>query len=207
MSGPLAILVVLSAAASGLVAPNLLHDLGSKPGVARFAGGAIGGLAYLLAVLLLEPIPAIVLSASATILVVLLRLRFKDGLRGVAAGSSGGRYAEVTFLATATLSLSAGWGLLGSPAVAFVPIAFVAWGDNLAGLVRALTGARLAPAVAMLVACLAVALPVLGLALAALAALVATGLETARPPLPRPLDDNVLIVGSSLYLLAALGAG
>jgi len=204
LSEPLAILLVVTTAASALVVPNLQHDLGSKPGFARFAGGAIGGLGYFLAVLILESLPAIFLSVSATILVAFLRVGFRGSLRGVIAKDGGGRHAEITFLATATLSLCAGWGLLGSPAIAFVPIAFIAWGDNLAGLIRTETGARLVPAVGMLVVCLAVAVPALGAAPAALAALVATGLETARPPLPRPLDDNVLIVSSSLVVLVLM---
>lgn len=103
-------------------------------------------------------------------------------------------------------SIAVGWGLLGDRWLAFVPIAFMAWGDNAAGIVRAgfLTGRERDPwpSTAMLAVCLGAAALYQPYWIGALGAVAATAAERFRP-IAHPLwDDNWAIVAASLSVMA-----
>ena len=105
-------------------------------------------------------------------------------------------------------SLAVGWGLLGDPWLSFLPIAFMAWGDSAAGLLRATIWRRnvgsLWPCLAMLGACLAAAAHFEPYWIGALGALAATVAERHRPTALVVWDDNLHVVVISLAIMAAL---
>ena len=112
-----------------------------------------------------------------------------------------------------TVSLAIGWGLLGDRWLAFLPIAFMAWGDSVAGLVRATVWrggmARISPSMAMLGVCLATALLFQPYWIGALGAIVATAAERFRLIAHRLWGDNwvpddPVIVAASLTVMVAL---
>lgn len=195
-------------ALAGLVASNLMFDRGVDPSLSRRVPGALGGVAFLAAVLWLDPWAAVAVSGVLTLFTLVLRLGFRRGLRGVRGSFSTQAYAEVTFPLAGTFSLAIGWGLLGDRWLAFVPIAFMAWGDNVAGLARATIWqgyrARRWPSMAMLGVCLATALLFEPFWMGAVGALVATAAERFRPTAPRAWDDNLIVVALSLAVMAVL---
>src|SRR6476620_10045371 len=88
--------LVVAVGLAGLLGARFLRDRGLDPSVSRRLGAACGGAAYLLAVLRLDAFPAIALAVGMAALVVLLRLRRADLLRGVAAPAAS-RWGEVAF--------------------------------------------------------------------------------------------------------------
>lgn len=195
-------------ALAGLVASNVMFDRGVDPSLSRRVPGAVGGVAFLVAVLWLDPWAAAAVSGVLTLFVLVLRLGFRRGLRGVRGSFSTQAYAEVTFPLAGTVSLAVGWGLLGDRWLAFVPIAFMAFGDNVAGLARATIwqGARgrIWPSMAMLGVCLATAVLFEPFWVGAVGALVATAAERLRPTSPRAWDDNLIVVALSLAVMGVL---
>ena len=148
-------------ASAGLVASNLLYDRGVANALSRYVAPILGGVAFLVAVLWLDPWTAASLSGVLTLCILALRLGFRRGLRGVEGNLPTQAWAEVSYALAGTASLVVGWGLLGDRWLAFLPIAFMAWGDSIAGLARATIWrgnvASIWPSVAMLVVCIAAA--------------------------------------------------
>jgi dolichol kinase len=107
-----------------------------------------------------------------------------------------------------TASLAIGWGLLGNKWLAFAPIAFMAWGDNTAGLARATVWRGKAmsmwPSVVMLGTSLVVATLFQPYWIGALGAVVATAAERFRPIVHGLWDDNWVVVAVSLSVMAVL---
>ena len=107
-----------------------------------------------------------------------------------------------------TASLAVGWGLLGDRWLAFLPIAFMARGDNAAGLARATIGhlasANLWPSVAMLGVCLAAAALYQPYWIGAVGAVIATAAERRRPIVHAIYDDNLHVVAVSLAVMGVL---
>ena len=207
MNEAFGVAVVLITAGLGLLAPNLLYDRGLPGALSRCVGAALGGLAFLLAVLLLHPWTAVLLSFFAAASIAALRLCFRRGLRGVRGVTRSRDWSEITFPVSASFSLLAGWALLDDRWLAFVPIAFVAWGDNAAGFTRAFarnTAKPALPSLAMFGVCLALAAFVEPYRAGAAAAAAATLLERYRPETRNLLDDNWLIVSVSFLVIAAL---
>lgn len=203
-----AVSAIVLLALAGLVASNLMFDRGVDPSLSRRVPGALGGVAFLASVLWLNPWVAVTVSAVLTLFILALRLGFRRGLRGVRGSFSTQAYAEVTFPLAGTISLAVGWGLLGDKWLAFVPIAFMAWGDNVAGLARATIWrgyrARTWPSIAMLGVCLATAVLFEPFWMGAAGALTATAAERFRPTAPRAWDDNLLVVALSLAVMGVL---
>ena len=199
---------VVTLATVGLLASNILFDKGLDSSLSRRVPGALGGFAYLIAVLWLDPWTAISLSAALGILIIVLRLGFRRRLRGVAGNLPTQALAEITFPIAGTAALAIGWGLLGNRWLAFVPIAFMAWGDNVAGLVRAYTWDRnvmsVWPSIAMFGVCLLAANLFHPYWIGALGALVATLSERYRPMVTPLWDDNLHVVAISLAVMAVL---
>lgn len=197
---------IVSLAFSGLVASNLLYDRGVPSSVSRCVASALGGVAFLLAVVGLNAWTAIALSGVLALFVVSLRLGFRRGLRGARGNLPSQAWAEVTYAMAGTASLAIGWGLLGDRWLAFVPIAFMAWGDNVAGLARATLWrgkvASLWPSFAMLGVCLTAAALFQPYWVGAIGAAVATAAERYRPRIASGWGDNLNVVAASLLAMA-----
>lgn len=194
---------------AGLIGSNVLLDLGLDRAIARAFASAVGGAAFLIAVMTMDPWVAVAVALAMAGLLLSLRLRHRQGLRGSEGSRSGQAWSQVTYAAAGIASLAIGWGILGDRWLAFLPIAFVAWGDAAAGLARETVwkGRVLSwwPSVVMLAICLISAALFQPYWVGATGALVATVAERRRPKLGVLWDDNVNIVvasGATLVLLA-----
>ena len=199
---------VVALALAGLVVSNLLHDLGVANSRSRYVAPILGGVAFLVAVLWLDVWTATVLSGAMALFILAVRLRFRRGLRGVEGNLPTQAWAEVTYAMGGTVSLAAGWGVLGDRWLAFLPIAFMAWGDSTAGLLRATIWrgnvASIWSSVTMLGVCLAAAAFYQPYWIGALGALVATAAERRRPMVLIVWDDNLHVVAASLAVMGVL---
>ena len=194
--------------AAGLASSNLLYDRGVPNTVSRYVAPLLGGVAFLVAVLWLEAWTAIVLSGAMTISILVLRLGFQRGLRGVRGNLPSQAWSEVTYSLAGTAALAIGWGLLGDRWLAFAPIAFMAWGDSVAGIARASIWrgnvASLWPSMAMLGICLATAALYHPYWIGAIGAIVAAAAERRRPMVHALWDDNMHVVAASLAVMGTL---
>ena len=198
----------------GLAISNLLYDHGVPGRLSRRVAPALSGVGYLIAVLWLEVWTAVILSGLLVLGVLAVRLSFRRGLRGVTRSTSTRDWAEIAYPIAATVSLAIGWGLLGDKRLGLVPIAFVAWGDCVAGLVRGVsvwrrTDVHIWPSVAMLSVCLIAAVLVQPYWVGAFGAIVATGAERFRLVAHRVWGDNwvpddPVIVAASLTVMGGL---
>ena len=199
---------VVSLAVAGLLASNLLYDRGVPGSLSRYVAPILGGAAYLVAVLWADVGTATSLSGVLGLGILALRVGFRRGLRGVKGSLPTQAWAEVTYATAGTTSLAVGWGLLGDRWLAFLPIAFMAWGDSVAGVLRASLWrdrvASLWPSVAMLGVCLVVAAFYQFYWIGALGAVVATAAERRRPVVLSLWDDNLHLVALSLAVMAGL---
>ena len=193
---------------AGLAASNLLHDHGVDAAVSRSVASAVGGVAFLLAVLWMSPWPAVAVAAAMAGLMLGLRLRYRRGLRGTDGRRSGQAWAQLTYAGVGVMSLAVGGGMLGDRWLGFLPIAFVAWGDAAAGLARATawrsSPASVWPSGVMLAVCLAAAAPFGPYWIGAVGAVIAALAERYRPPLGALWDDNVNVAAASLGAMALL---
>ena len=206
---------VVLVAVAGVGLSNFLFDNEAPDSIPRRAAHVLGGVAYLIAVLWLPPVTAVALSSMLALLVIGLRLGFPDSLRGLRRSVSTGDWAEIAYPLAATASLSIGWGLLGDKWLAFLPIGFMAWGDSVAGLVRAVVRrgriAVLLPSMTMLGVCLLVATVYQPYWIGALGAITATGGERFRLIAHRFWDENwvpddPVIVAGSLAVMGVLAS-
>ena len=199
---------IATLALAGLVGSNFLYDRGVPSTLSRYVAPILGGVAFLVAVLWLDVWTATALSGVLAVGILALRLGFRRGLRGVAGNLPSQAWAEVTYALAGTASLAIGWGLLGDRWLAFLPIAFMAWGDSIAGLARATIWhkkrASLWPSVAMFGVCLATAAIYQPYWIGALGALVATAAERRRPMVLILWDDNLHVVALSLAVMGVL---
>ena len=193
----------------GLVVSNLLRDRGVDRDLACRVPAVLGGVAFVMAVLWLDPWPAIALSGSLTLAMAALRLGFRRGLRGVQGTLPTQAWAEITYPLAGTASLVVGWGLLCNRWLAFVPIAFMAWGDSASGLTRYASirrGRTISwwPSIAMLPACLAAAALFDPYWIGAVGAMIGTAAERFRPASGPLRDDNLTVVAVSLATMVIL---
>ncbi len=195
---------VAAIALGGLASANFLHDRGLPHWVARRTAAVLGGLAFLAAVAWLQVWIAVAVVGSLTILIAAVRLGFRRGLRGVDSSVPSQRWAEVTFAAAGTLSLICGWALLGDRWLALLPIAFMAWGDNAAGVARDTLWRNNVrsdwPQVLMLAVCLGAAAFYRPYWIGAIGAIAATAAERYRPRI-KGWDDNLNVVCATLIVL------
>ena len=200
--------IAASLALGGLGVSNLLYDRGVDPAVSRSLASLVAGLAFLVAVLWMSVWPAVAVAAAMTVLILGLRLRYRMGLRGSTGPRSGQAWAQIIFAALGTASLAIGWGIFGDRWLAFLPIAFVAWGDGAAGLVRATIWRgrikSLWPSAIMLGVCLSVAVSFSPFWIGAVGAIVGSVAERHRPNVAALWDDNVNVVAASLGVMALL---
>jgi dolichol kinase len=121
---------------------------------------------------------------------------------------AGKQWSEIAYLSGATASLVVGWWFLGDRWLGFVPVAFMAWGDNVAGLVRSATQhqgeKQILPSVAMLLVCLTAGALFQPYWIAAAGAVAATAAERLQPTPNILWDDNWVIIAASLSTMGAL---
>ncbi len=200
--------VATSLAFGGLRLSNLLYDHGVANSLSRYVAPIFGGVAFLVAVLWLDTWAAIVLAGAMALFILAVRLGFRRGLRGVRGNLPTHAWSEVTYAVAGTAALAIGWGLLGDRWLAFAPIAFMAWGDSIAGLARAtIWQGRVAgtwPSIAMLGVCLAAAVVFQPYWIGTIGAIVAVAAERRRPNVAPVWDDNVNVVVASLGVMALL---
>ena len=194
--------------ATGLAFSNLLYDRGVPNTVSRYAAPVMGGLAFLVAVLWLDVWIAVSLSGLMTLIMLVFRAGFRRGLRGVEGTLLTQAWAEVTYPMAGTFSLAVGWGLLGDRWLAFLPIAFLAWGDSTAGLLRATIWnkkrASLWPSVAMFGVSLVAAAFYHSYWIGIAGALAAAVAERRRPMVLNLWDDNLHLVAVALLVMGVL---
>ena len=201
---------VVTLATAGLLASNFLFDKGLDASLSRRVPGVLGGFAYLIAVLWLGPWTAIALSGALSLFILVLRLGFRRGLRGVRGSLPPTQvWAEVTYPLAGTVSLAVGWVLLGDRWLAFVPIAFMAWGDTAAGLTRDFylrrgKDVKTVPSTAMLATCLAIGVLFHPYWIGALGAIFAAAAERFNPMVLSVRDDNWTVVAASLAVMGIM---
>lgn len=208
-----AVIAILLLVIAGMGASNFLHDRGVPRHLPRRAAHVLGGVALLNAVLWLDPWTAVALSGVLTLFILSLRLGFRRGLRGISRTESDSDWAEIAYPIAATISLAVGWGLLGDRWLGFLPIAFMAWGDSVAGLTRATiwrdSSDTIWPSIAMLGVCLAAATLFHPYWIGAIGALVAAPAERFRLLAHTTWEDNwipddPIIVAASLTVMTVL---
>ena len=191
-----------------LLGANWLSDRRVSPDLSRRVAGALGGLVFLVAILTLEAEAAIILTFSIAAVIALLRWVARSHLRGLRRVESGSKWSEVAYPLAGAACLAFGWGILGDRWLAFVPIGFMAWGDNAAGITRSCLrpGRQTSywPSVVMLAACLGVAFLYQPYWIAAAGALAAVIAERFRPTTHPIWDDNWTIVAAALTVMIAL---
>src|SRR5437764_13553 len=99
----------------------------NRPLTSRRVAAILAGWAYLVAVLTLDAWISLTLSVAAVSLIAALKLARPRAIALLSTDATRHRWAEVIFPAAGTLSLAAGWVLLGDRWLAFIPIAFMAW--------------------------------------------------------------------------------
>jgi hypothetical protein len=205
---PYAILIA-GAIVTGLYLANYFYDKGVEQYISRKVGHGVAGMGVLLFPLLFSsPWWPIILAASFTLLLGGARFIKPDAFRGVGGTGRQHALAEVYFPAAATISLVIGWGWLGNPMLAVVPVLFMAWGDMLTGLVRSRIYKREVKgnwgSLGMLLVCLVVAYLFHPYWISAAGAVVATLVERFTPMKKWWIDDNYTIVLSSLLVMGGL---
>jgi dolichol kinase len=200
---------VIAIALGAIAGSNFLFDHGVSGSISRRVAPVVGGFAYLVAIVYLEKWTAIIICGVLTMFIILLRFKFKRSLRGLKGIHPTQTWAEITFVVAGTLTLTIGWGILDDKWLAFLPIAFLAWGDTAAGIARELIGLDVKKSswhmVAMLAVCsIAVAIWYRPFWIGAIGAVVATLAERYRPGIFRYWDDNFNLTAASLAVMALL---
>jgi hypothetical protein len=172
----------------------------------RCLAGMVGGLAFLAQIAWLDAWTAVTVSGILTVLIATVRITRRSAT--LPPGRPEQSWAEVTYAFAGTASIALAYGILRDRWLAFVPIAFMAWGDNTAGLARATIWNRQPashfPSLCMFGVCLVSGLLFRPWWIAAAGGLVATLAERYRPRLIRWCDDNPIVVAASLGIMAAL---
>jgi dolichol kinase len=204
-----AIGLVLGLTAVSLGAAGALRERGATPSTTRWVAAVIAGFAYLVAVWWLDVWTAIALSTLSLLAIAVLRSRRSTLLKGLRWSAREESRAELGFPAAATVALAVGWAVHDDPWLAFLAIAFMAWGDASAGLVRGLKEGWLpgtvgASATMLIVSLVSVWLVYPSVAAVA-AAVVATSAEAFWPLTSGRLSDSWPVVGSALGVIIFLG--
>lgn len=174
--------------------------------LSRSLAGVVGGGAFLVQVLWLDAWTAVAVSGVLTLLVLAFRLHKKA--RGQTSRRPEQSRAEVTYALSGTASIAIAWGILGNKWLAFLPIAFMAWGDNAAGLARVTICrdkvASVWPSLGMLAVCLGCSALLQPWWVGAVGGVASTVIERYRPRLIRCCDDNPIVVTISLGMMTVI---
>jgi len=106
--------------------------------------------------------------------------------------------------------MSIGWGVFDDKWLAFLPVAFIAWGDDAAGLSRDTIfkgrQSRIWPSAIMLISCTGIAFIYHPFWIGAVGAVTATIAERFRINTIRFWDDNINVVVFSLTVMVILAS-
>lgn len=197
--------VVSGLSLTGIILGNKLLDRFGAAFLSRRLVSIIGGVIYLAAVILLDKYIALITIGTITALVIILRLSFRHLLRCTLRNPSARDYSEITYLVAGMTSFSIGWGVFDDKWLAFLPVAFMAWGDDAAGLARDTVckgkRSRFWPSVVMLIACTGIAFIYHPFWIGIAGAATATIAERFRINTIRFWDDNINVVVSSLAVM------
>jgi len=200
------ILAVAAITFTGLLLSNVLYDRFGTQYISRKIGHIFGGLAFLVGILWLTAPVAVALASALSLGLILLRFWQPTVLRGVGGSGRPHAYAELTYPIAGTLSLAIGWLWLGDRWLALVPILFMAFGDSVTGMVRSVVYGREVKgnwgSVAMLTVCLAVGVLYQPYWVSAAGAVTATAAERLSPIARGWVDDNWVIIATSLLAMA-----
>ena len=193
----------------GLYLANYFYDRGVEQYISRKVGHGVGGMGFLLCVFLFSSAWwPIILAATFVILLGGARLIKPQTFRGVGGTGRQHALAEVFFPIAGTISLGVGWGWLGNPWLAVVPILYMSFGDMLTGIIRSRVYGREVKgnlgSVGMIIVCLVVAYFFTPYWIGVTGALTATLAERFTPLSRGWLDDNWTIVLSSLLVMGVL---
>ena len=195
-------------AAAALAGSNFAYDRGIPRSITRYLASVLGGFAFLASVLWLDVWTTVTVAGVISVLILVLRLGFRRGLRGVEGNRPSQTQTEVTYVLAGTLSLTLGWGLLGDKWLAFLPIAFMAWGDSTCGLARATHWRGNMESVGLLLIMLGVCLAAAALFqpywIGAIGGGVAVAAERRRPMVLSFWDDNMNVVAVSIAVMGAV---
>lgn len=132
------VILIAGAVLVGLWWANFFLDRGIEFWRSRKVGHAVGGVGYLLAVLLFSQVWwPLILSGGFTLLFLVSHFKVPRLFRGIGGISRPKGLAEIWFPFSSTIVLAVMWGLLDKPLVAVACILMMAWGDCLGGWVRA----------------------------------------------------------------------
>ena len=205
---PFAILIA-GAAILGLYLANIFYDTKVIPHhVSRKLGHLGGCVGFLLCPFLFSSFwwPLILITAF-TILLLFARWRKPTLFRGVGGSGRLQALAEVHYPATGIIIIAIGWGVMGEPWLAIVPLAFMGGGDAITGLIRNRVYSREVKgnwgSLGMLLVCLTLAYFVKPYWLGAAGAIVAVLFEKFTPT-RHYLDDNLTVPLASFAAMAAL---
>jgi hypothetical protein len=176
-----------------------------RPSPWRSVAGIVGGFSFLVQVLWLDAWTAVTISGILTVFVTIIWMLRKK--KTIYARPEQSR-AEVTYAIAGTISLVISWAILGNRWLAFIPISFMAWGDNVAGLSRTTLfrdhPASFYPSLCMLGVCTISSYLMQPWWIGGIGGLVATIIERYRPRYIRSCDDNPIELGLSLLVMALL---
>lgn len=134
---PYAVLIA-GAVLVGLWWANYFLDTGIEFWRSRKIGHAVGGVGYLLCVLLFSQVWwPLILSSGFTLLFLVSHFKFPKLFRGIGGISRPKGLAEIWFPFSSTIVLAILWGICSKPLLAIACILMMAWGDCLGGWVRA----------------------------------------------------------------------
>jgi len=205
---PFAILIA-GAAILGLYLANLFYDTKVIPHhVSRKLGHLGGCVGFLLCPFLFSSFWwPLILTTGFTILLIYARWRKPTLFRGVGGSGRLQALAEVHYPATGILVIAIGWGVMGEPWLAIVPLAFMGGGDAITGLIRNRVYRREVKgnwgSLGMLLVCLTLAYFVKPYWLGVAGAITAVLFEKFTPT-RHYLDDNLTVPLASFAAMAAL---
>ncbi len=206
------VVLIAGAVLVGLWVSNILYDLKVPHYISRKIGHMVGGMGFLLFVLLFtEPWWPIIVSAGLVIILGGARLLRPDTFRGVGGTGRAAALAEIWYPISGVLVFCVGWAWLNQPILSIICFLSMAWGDSVTALVRYKVYGRavkgLWGSVAMFITCLIIALAfVHPFWLGAVVAFAATLAEwscgdVSKVKLLRGIDDNIGIPVVSLATL------
>ena len=203
------VILIAGAALLGLYLANIFYDTKAIPHhVSRKLGHLGGCVGFLLCPFLFSSFWwPLILTTGFTFLLLYARWRKPTLFRGVGGSGRLQALAEVHYPATGIPIIAIGWGLLGEPWLAIVPLAFMGGGDAITGLIRNRVYGREVKgnwgSLGMFITCLLFAYFFEPYWIGAVGAVVATLVERFTPT-KHYLDDNLTIPLVSFAVMATL---
>jgi len=190
-------ILIAGAALTGLYLANLFYDYNIPQYISRKLGHLGGCVGFLLCPLLFSSFWwPLILTAGFTVLLGYARIFRPSTFRGVGGSGRPEALAEIHFPATGIITIGVGWGLLGEPWLAIIPLCWMGAGDALTGLVRSKIYHREVKgawgSLAMLLTCLLFAYFITPYWIGAIGAIIVTMVEKLTPT-SHLIDDNLTI--------------